>query len=230
MAKFLKIIGSGDVPCPEPYDRPYVDFSAHGNPARRISPGDELILYAAGGSKRIFAKATIESEVYGSGREKWPYRVDVSYQVNLLARDGVPIDLVNQNRDLAASLLSKSYFSLTDAEFDAADTLLREADAETKEERSYTTYWKNETWDDHASEIPNGDPLDHTASNKFRDRGVSARDSVYVVTVKQGRLFVAGKMIVGQVCGRADAEKILGTTNVWDAQDHLIASASTPIS
>jgi hypothetical protein len=229
MARFLKVIGSGQIPCPEPYDRPYVDFSDRSNPAKRVSIGDELILYAAGGSKRIFAKATVESEVYGSGRERWPYRVDVSYQVNVLARDGVPIDEIAQARDLGVSVLRQSYLGLTDAEFDAAETLLYAADAGPHKKRSFTTYWKNKTWNEHALEIPGGDPLDHTASNNFRDRGVSAGDSVYVVTVKQGRLLVAGKMIVGQVCGRADAENILGTTNLWDAQDHLIASASTPI-
>jgi hypothetical protein len=46
MGVFLKTIGSGRNPCPEPYTRPYADFSHY---PRQVRPGDHLILYAAGG-------------------------------------------------------------------------------------------------------------------------------------------------------------------------------------
>ena len=87
MGKFLKIIGSGRNPCPEPYNLPYADFSESRNPAGKINIGDELILYAAGGRQNIFAKATVVSDAYKSDDDGWPFRVDISYQTNVLPPD-----------------------------------------------------------------------------------------------------------------------------------------------
>jgi hypothetical protein len=128
MAKFFKLIGEGRSPAPEPYDLPYVDFSPGKNPTGYIHIGDELLLYACGGRKRVFATAHVTSEPYPSGRENYPYRVDVAYDVNVNPADGVLLDDVDGGRDLAKSVIVKgSYFGLTDEEFDQAAWLLTKA-------------------------------------------------------------------------------------------------------
>jgi len=65
MGVFLKMIGSGKSPCPEPYAEPFADFSPS-RPPNKIHIGDHLILYAAGGRKRVFAIARVTSEGYAS--------------------------------------------------------------------------------------------------------------------------------------------------------------------
>lgn len=74
MGVFLKVIGSGRNPCLEPYERPVADFSLARRP-RQIHEGDHLILYAAGGRKRVFTIAKVTSELkannYSNGHTDW---------------------------------------------------------------------------------------------------------------------------------------------------------------
>jgi len=199
--------------------------------------GDELILYAAGGQQKIFAKASVTSNVYGGGDTGWPHRLDVDYEINVSPENGVPIAQVSIDRDLSISVRRQSYIRLNEAEFDRALSLLEAADdgsisipVPNKSKNNYfTTYWKNETWDENASRTPNGGLLDHTASDYFVERGIVPGDAVYIVTVKKGKLFVATKITVGQLCTTVEAAKVLGTTNLWNAYDHIISSESTPI-
>jgi EVE domain len=127
MSTFLKLIGSGKNPCPEPYEEKYVDFSRR---PHQINPGDYLVLYAAGGRKRVFAIAKVISGVYpaaGGDAERWPYRVDISYQVNLHPSAGVHIDEVSTTkRDLVRSLMRQSYLKLSPEEYERAETKLNE--------------------------------------------------------------------------------------------------------
>lgn len=230
MAKFLKIIGSGHGPCPEPYDEPYVDFSPTRNPKGKINIGDELILYAAGGRKTVFAQATVVSDSYGGDDPGWPFRLDVVYDINVPPSAGPLIDKVSVDRDLGTSLLRQSYIRLSDAEFENASRLLHLAEERHGTNRKhFTAYWKNDTWKNNSASIPNGGLLDHTASNDFRKRGVTPGDAVYVVTAIRGKLYVAAKIIVEKVLDRADASLALGRTDLWEATDHIIASRSTPI-
>jgi hypothetical protein len=66
-------------------------------------------------------------------------------------------------------------------------------------------------------------PLQHTASNVFRDRGVRRGDTIFVAEVVDGQLALIGRMVVGEILTRGEARKLLGP-DVWDAQDHLIAA------
>ena len=87
-----------------------------------------MVLYAVGGSKRVFALAQVTSEVYNSGNERWPYRMDVSYSVNLPVRLGVHIDEVSTaERDLLRSLRQASYLELSPEEYERAETKLQNA-------------------------------------------------------------------------------------------------------
>ena len=88
----------------------------------------------------------------------------------------------------------------------------------------YTHYWKNETWDENAEF---NDGLQHVADNKFRDRGVQVGDWIYVVTVKKGILFVAGKLRVDRIVSLAEAIELFGGS-VWPAKDHIISDKEYP--
>jgi hypothetical protein len=129
-AFWLKMIGSTENPCPEPYTRSYADFSRM---PRRIRSGDHLILYAVGGRQRVFAIAEVTSEVYrASGNtdenERWPYRVDITYLVNMPASEGIHInEMSTPARDLLRSVGRQSYISLSPEEYERAATKLQEA-------------------------------------------------------------------------------------------------------
>lgn len=121
MSVFLKLIGSADAPWNDFYDKEYVDFS--GRP-RQVKPDDFLVLYAAGGLKRVFAVAQVKSEFYEADTDfhpRWPYRVDISYLVNLPAAEGVLIDEVSTPRRKLINILKRrSYFKLYEDEYELA--------------------------------------------------------------------------------------------------------------
>jgi hypothetical protein len=93
--------------------------------------------------------------------------------------------------------------------------------------RYFTHYWKNETCRDH--ELDSGELLDYIAGNLFSQRGVKEGDVVYAVTVERGRLFLIGRLTVGQICGPAEAARILETEELWPAKEHIIAASATPM-
>lgn len=127
-AFWLKMIGMTESPLTGAYVKNYVDFAKNRRP-RRIQPGDHLILYAVGGSKRVFALAQVTSEVYDGGEDdRFPYRVDINYLVNLPVSAGVHIDEVSTpERDLTRSLRRASCIELRPNEFENASTKLQEA-------------------------------------------------------------------------------------------------------
>ena len=126
MAAFLKVIGSGKHPCPEPYAKPYADFSPT-RPPNRIRKGDHLILYAAGGRKCVFAVAEVTSEVKASDDGEWPHRLDIRYLVRVHPRDGVPATEVSTMRDLTMSVRQQTCVRLSDEEYERARAKLEEA-------------------------------------------------------------------------------------------------------
>ncbi|HLP89614.1 MAG TPA: HNH endonuclease [Nostocaceae cyanobacterium] len=96
--------------------------------------------------------------------------------------------------------------------------------------RYFTHYWGNRTWK-YMSREAEGEILDHIAGNLFEQRGLSIGDKVYVVTVKKGKLYLCGSLIVGKLCGVEEAADFLNCDpeNLWEAEEHIIASASTPM-
>jgi len=87
--------------------------------------------------------------------------------------------------------------------------------------RYFTQYWDNATWDRESARYEG--QLDHTASNLFERRGVRQGDFLYVVTVRRGKLFVAGRMQVEAILSQKEAERHLKTRNLWLASDHAVA-------
>lgn len=129
MAAFLKLIGTAKVPAPEPYLQIYADFSPSRNPAGRISIGDHLLLYAAGGRKCVFATARVTSPVVPSGDSQYPHRLNIEYEIRLSPAEGVPLYKVDVGRDLQARIRA-SYFTLFQPEYDQAEAMLLEKHAD----------------------------------------------------------------------------------------------------
>ncbi len=96
--------------------------------------------------------------------------------------------------------------------------------------RYFTHYWQNSTWQNSQESGAEGDLLSHTAGNLFAKRGVEVGDTVYVITVKGGTLYLCGKMISGKIVDAHKAAKYFGlhAEDLWEASDHIVASAATP--
>jgi hypothetical protein len=85
-------------------------------------------------------------------------------------------------------------------------------------------YWKNHTWID--SQTWSEGRLRHTASNQFRERGVTLGCLIYVVTVIDGQLMLGGRMEVGKLVTLNEARKEL-PYEPWEARDHAMAKRGT---
>ena len=94
-------------------------------------------------------------------------------------------------------------------------------------QRYFTHYVSNRTWENERDLAPRDPVFRHTAGSLFKARGVRAGDIVYFVTVRSGTLFVAGKLEVGRICGKDEAVAELGDDDLWNASEHIIASAGT---
>jgi hypothetical protein len=68
--------------------------------------------------------------------------------------------------------------------------------------------------------VEDREALEHSASNEFRARGVTPGDLVYVVTVRNGQLYVGASLVVGQLLGQRAAERALrgGLWTHWQAR------------
>jgi hypothetical protein len=129
---WLKMIGTAEMPCPDPY---VLKFAAYTKKPRRVRPGDGLILYAVGGFKTIFAVATVKSPVKPSCAEWWPdpdlikrfpFCVELQYEVNMKPSAGVDIGDANLDDHLPAIQFGHTHLSLSEEEFAYAAAKLRE--------------------------------------------------------------------------------------------------------
>jgi hypothetical protein len=63
--------------------------------------------------------------------------------------------------------------------------------------RSFTYYWKNSTWKH--ERLPVAGSLLQYSSNLFFSRGVAEGDQLYIVTVLQGAMLLAGRIKVNRL-------------------------------
>ena len=83
--------------------------------------------------------------------------------------------------------------------------------------RYYTHYWKSATaWDQV------GSLLNHTASDAHTMGRVKAGDVVWIVTVIDGRLWTAGRLVVEKSTSQREAERRFGA-RLWNAKYHVTA-------
>jgi len=93
----------------------------------------------------------------------------------------------------------------------------------------FTHYWSRDSCDYYISIGQEGLLLDHTAGSLFMKRGVSKNDFIYVVTIREGELFLIGKMQVGEIVfSDEEAKRCIGY-EPWSAPEHLIAKSCTPM-
>lgn len=98
--------------------------------------------------------------------------------------------------------------------------------------RFFTQYCPNEDWFREQEQLernPEARLFDYTASSLFLKRGVSAGDFLYLVTVISGRLYVAGKMEVGEIVSLAAASRRFKGERLFQVPDHLFARSVTPL-
>ena len=140
MSYFVKLLGSSDMPMP---DRAFARDEEMNKEVRFPRPeptdvrqGDELVYYAVGGFKRIFATARLDEEpvlnpVHSSAiiAKRWPYAARVSL------RPETRLEFVSSGprlEDISPGLQSKighgvSHFEIGRPEFERAVSLLRKA-------------------------------------------------------------------------------------------------------
>ena len=90
--------------------------------------------------------------------------------------------------------------------------------------RTFTQYWQNSTWEDYQD---GAEPLDHSASNEFKRRGVERGDRIFIVTNIEGALYLGNVMLVDKLVGQRKAQKQRGP-NLWKAKDHVLAREGRP--
>ncbi|MEN6640960.1 MAG: hypothetical protein ABFE08_00805 [Armatimonadia bacterium] len=90
---------------------------------------------------------------------------------------------------------------------------------------SYMLYWRN----DWLEQLPE-EPLNHLASNQLSPKEVHTGDVIWAVTVDQARLYLLGRLMVAElIVGQRAAEKRLGTTDLWEAKYHVIATRESRV-
>jgi hypothetical protein len=88
--------------------------------------------------------------------------------------------------------------------------------------RFFTCHWRNCYWkDDHN---PAWRPLRSAGSNTFTARGVQPGKghSVYVITIRDGHLYLGGRMCVSRLVSRSQAVQITGSNRLYDASEWII--------
>jgi len=97
--------------------------------------------------------------------------------------------------------------------------------------RYFTHYWQNSTWFRSKEWHADGDLLEYVGGNLFTKRGVGIGDTIYVVTVLRGKLYLCGKLTVRRICDANEAAKELGreADDLWDASEHVVALQATPM-
>ena len=93
----------------------------------------------------------------------------------------------------------------------------------------FTHYWKNSTWESNRNSDFKEYAVEHISGNDLKKRGFSIGDTVFIVTVRSGKLFISGKLIIGKFCNREEAAKEMNcnSNDLWDAKEHIIASKYT---
>lgn len=95
--------------------------------------------------------------------------------------------------------------------------------------RYWICHWKNRYWRDDVN--PEFRPLTASGSDRFRERGVSPSDRLYIVSLANGHLLLGGRLTVERIVTRRKAIEMLGTTGLYDADEWAMAqrNSGTPL-
>ena len=86
--------------------------------------------------------------------------------------------------------------------------------------RYWTVHWQNRYWNRHSNS--EGEPIEAAGSNQFIRRGVSPGDSVYVVSLRAGKLLLGGRMTAKKIVSRDEAVGITGKSNLYPADEWVV--------
>lgn len=89
--------------------------------------------------------------------------------------------------------------------------------------RFFTTHWQNRNW----SYDRNSGQLRSSGSNRYRERGVSPGDRVYVISLIDGQFFLGGRMTVSRIMTRPEAVAELECDELFDTTDWVIDDTDT---
>jgi hypothetical protein len=70
-----------------------------------------------------------------------------------------------------------------------------------------------------------GHPLDHQAGDKYQH--VSVGDTIWLVSVRAGKVELYGRIVVGEVADQAGASRALDTQELKQAEYHILAAVGT---
>lgn len=95
--------------------------------------------------------------------------------------------------------------------------------------RFWTFHWQFRLWrDDINTEF---EPVCSSGSNSFTKRGVSVGDTVYVVSLGGGQLYLGGRMIVKRIVSRPEAVRLWNNDDLYDAEEWVVdpEESGTPL-
>jgi hypothetical protein len=87
-------------------------------------------------------------------------------------------------------------------------------------DRYWTCHWQFRYWRPDVNR--EGMPIRSSGSNSFQKRGVSKGNSVYVVSLSGGQLYLGGRMIVKDIVPRHVAVRLWGSDNLYDADEWIV--------
>lgn len=85
--------------------------------------------------------------------------------------------------------------------------------------QDFLSYWKPETADNNIK-IDNG-ILEHSASNQYGR--VEVGDTIWIVTVRNGYLFLLGNILVSKLVTQEEASRIFKSEILWEARYHVLS-------
>jgi hypothetical protein len=88
--------------------------------------------------------------------------------------------------------------------------------------QAFLSYWRPDNAD---ATREHGPSLRHAANGQYRH--VRPGDHVWIVTVRQGRLFLIGRIIVGRVVDLDTAREALGNDDLYQADWHILPEPGT---
>lgn len=91
--------------------------------------------------------------------------------------------------------------------------------------RFWTSHWQFRYWRPDVNR--EGQPVRASASNSFRRRGVSVGDTVYIISLSHGQLYLGGRMVVRQIVSRQEAVRLWNNDNLYDADEWVIDPAES---
>jgi len=92
----------------------------------------------------------------------------------------------------------------------------------------FTYLWTNECRLNHKEMGLEGEPLNLSAGNAFTKRRVKKGDTMYVLCVDEGRVFLIGRMKVARILPREVYDSEFDNHGLWAGDEVVIGENGTP--